>query len=54
MNEYICWMNNLQDFGWINSLNEYYHCVIEWIIEWIKKIRYSQEKWTKCENHVKY
>ena len=26
-------------------MNEYFNCVIEWI----KKVRYSQEKWIKCD-----
>ena len=46
------WMNSLNEyfwfsFEWINSLNEYFRRTIEWIIEWIRKVRYSYEKWTK-------
>ena len=42
LNEYF-WFS----FEWINSLNEYFRRTIEWIIEWIRKVRYSYEKWTK-------
>ena len=46
------WMNSLNEyfwfsFEWINSLNEYFRRTNEWIIEWIRKVRYSYEKWTK-------
>ena len=49
LNEYFIEWIISDFFEWINLLNEYFHCVIEWIIEWIKKVHYSQEKWIKCE-----
>ena len=49
LNEYFIEWIISDFFEWINLLNEYFHRIIEWIIEWIKKVRYSQEKWIKCE-----
>ena len=40
MNISIEWIIRLF-FEWINSLNEYFCRTIEWIFEWIKKVRYS-------------
>ena len=67
LNEYFHWMNNfrffwmnkfvewiIRKFFWMNKFFEWIFSSRYWMNYWMnKKVRYSQEKWIKCEKMCK-